>query len=271
MTAVAPVLGGGGSRAAAERRRLESARGAIRRAHVPPDRHPRAVRGLVMPRGRGGRRLGGPRGWPSGSGPSGHVVATDLDPRFLRATSAGPTSTSAGTTSCADPLEEPGRSISSTAGPCSATSRTLAALRRMAAALRPGGWLLVEDADCVTLRAADPGDRRAAAWDRLAVGIVDHLAGRSFFNPYLGRHLLGLVASISLTDVAHEGSVRGFHPRRQPVRPVPRRLLRGASRVDRLVRLLPARGPGGIHRGVGGRVVPVRGRLGFAAWGRRPG
>lgn len=141
-------------------------------------------------------------------GPGGSVVATDLDPRFLDGLGARPNVEVRHHDILTDPLEEAAFDLVHCRALLCHLADPAAALQRMTAALRPGGWLLVEDADFVTLRAADPGHPRSAAWDRFAVGVVAHLAGRGSFDPHLGRCLPGLVASLPLAGVAHEGLVR---------------------------------------------------------------
>ena len=95
------------------------------------------------------------------AGPAGQVVATDADPRFLA--DAGKAGVEVRRHDIlADPLEPAAYDVVH----CRALLLHLAdpqqALRSMAAAVQPGGWLLIEDADYMTCVAADPAHPRSA-------------------------------------------------------------------------------------------------------------
>jgi hypothetical protein len=70
----------------------------------------------------------------------------------------------------------------------------------MAAAVRPGGWLIAEDADCVSLVAADPAHPRSACFDAVMRKLLAFLAESRAFNPFFGRRLPSLVAALGLAD-----------------------------------------------------------------------
>jgi SAM-dependent methyltransferase len=119
-------------------------------------------------------------------GPAGQVVATDIDPRFLAG--AGKTGVEVRRHDIlADPLE-PGRYD---LVHCRALLFHLAdprqAVRNMAAAVRPGGWLLIEDADYVSLVAADPAHPRAARFDQITRKRSTFFAASGVFDPFIGR------------------------------------------------------------------------------------
>ncbi len=57
-------------------------------------------------------------------------------------------------------------------GPAAPSARSLQVVRKMAAAVRPGGWLLIEDADYVSLAAANPAHPRAARFDQIVLAGV---------------------------------------------------------------------------------------------------
>jgi SAM-dependent methyltransferase len=81
------------------------------------------------------------------------------------------------------------------------------AVARMVQALRPGGWLLVEDQDAVS-GVPDPavGAAAAAVFDRgwAAIGQVGLDRGSNFF---VGRQLFGLLRAQGLIDCGAEGRV----------------------------------------------------------------
>jgi hypothetical protein len=75
----------------------------------------------------------------------------------------------------------------------------------MAAGVRPGGWLVVEEGDCGCFGAADPCHPRAAGYDRLARAVLDALQARGVMDCSFGRRLHGLVGELGFADVGHEG------------------------------------------------------------------
>jgi SAM-dependent methyltransferase len=90
------------------------------------------------------------------------------------------------------------------------------ALRRMVSALRPGGWLLVEDFDMLVLRDGGGGNMvRTPLADDVTADDVDLLARvdaafgamleRHGVDLAYGRRLYGLLCAAGLTDVAAEG------------------------------------------------------------------
>jgi SAM-dependent methyltransferase len=137
------------------------------------------------------------------AGPSGQVVATDTNPRFLAdAEKAGVEVRRHDI--LADPLE-PGRYdlVHCRALLCH-LSDPGQALRAMAAAARPGGWLIAEDADYCSLVAADPAHPRSPRFDAVMHKLLSFIAAGRAFDPFFGRRLPGLAASAGLTDVGCE-------------------------------------------------------------------
>jgi SAM-dependent methyltransferase len=86
------------------------------------------------------------------------------------------------------------------------------ALRRLVAALKPGGWLLSEEMDFVSV-APDPAiDPDAAAlFGRVVHAHNTVLAERNAFDPFFGRRLAGLLAAAGLAEVATEGRAAIWH------------------------------------------------------------
>jgi hypothetical protein len=77
----------------------------------------------------------------------------------------------------------------------------------MVSALRPGGWLLVEDADYISCAAATPNRLFAGAFDRTVAAIMADACARGLYDPYIGRRLAALVAGGGLIDTGSEGLV----------------------------------------------------------------
>jgi hypothetical protein len=83
-----------------------------------------------------------------------------------------------------------------------------AVLRRMAAALRPGGWLLVEEADGRSVAAIDSAHRLADGFNAASQNRFRALRDGGIIDLDLARSLPTLLAGAGLTDVAHEGIAR---------------------------------------------------------------
>lgn len=135
-------------------------------------------------------------------GPEGHVVALDRDPRFLDDLSGAQV-----TVRRADILVDDIETGAYDLVHCRALLLHLSdpekALRRMVAALRPGGWLLVEDADFHSFKSV-PGhpasERFDSAWSAWMDG--GHRAG--LFDLEFGRRVPGLVAELGLVEQGFE-------------------------------------------------------------------
>src|SRR3954451_23386697 len=85
------------------------------------------------------------------------------------------------------------------------------ALQRLAAALKPGGWLLAEEMDFTSV-AADPrvdADARSV-FTRVVAAHNAVLAGQHTFDVHYGRRVAGDLADAGLADVACEGGVSGW-------------------------------------------------------------
>jgi SAM-dependent methyltransferase len=136
-------------------------------------------------------------------GPSGHVVATDIDVGWMAE---------------ADGVEVRRHDVAADDPPAGGFDLVHArlvlvhvpdrdeALRRMAAALRPGGWLLVEDFDDAVQPVAcldESGPEQELA-NRIRRGFMDLLAQRGVDHEY-GRTLPRLLRGLGLQDVGADG------------------------------------------------------------------
>jgi SAM-dependent methyltransferase len=125
-------------------------------------------------------------------GPGGRVLATDIEPRFLEPLAGLANVDVARHDAVTDPLPEEEFDLVHARLVLVHIPERLAVLRRLAAALRPGGWLLVEDVDGLLAHWAffDPaGDDerlanqlRAALIDLFEAGGVDLSFGRSLLR-----------------------------------------------------------------------------------------
>jgi SAM-dependent methyltransferase len=137
------------------------------------------------------------------AGPSGHVVATDSDPRFLAGAEAAGVEVRRHDI-LADPLEPARYDLVHCRALLCHLPDPARALGVMAAAVRPGGWLLVEDADYCSLVAADPAHPRAPCFDAAMRKFLASIAAGRAFDPFFGRRLPGLAVSAGLADAGHE-------------------------------------------------------------------
>jgi SAM-dependent methyltransferase len=140
-------------------------------------------------------------------GPTGRVLVTDIEPRWLA------------------PLERPNVEVQRHdigADPLPAATFDLIHLRlvlthvvsrdqalaSMAAALRPGGWLVVEDFDAVLVAAAslDPTVAATPVLNRVRSAFLEALAGRGV-DLQFGRKLPRLLRGLDLVDVGADAYV----------------------------------------------------------------
>jgi SAM-dependent methyltransferase len=149
-------------------------------------------------------------------GPSGHVVATDLDLTFLGRLRI-PNLEVRQHNILDDPLDalEPGSFdvVCSRLTLFWLAGRQEEAIRRMVECLRPGGWLLDEDGDWGTAGPVDPSHPRYAGYHR------EYQAGEWFasrgYDPFFGRKLASLFERCGLENIGHQATaevVRGESP-----------------------------------------------------------
>jgi len=143
-------------------------------------------------------------------GPTGRVVASDIDPRFLTAID----------TPCLeirqhDVLErdfEPGHyDVVHCRALLMHLSSPVLAIRRMASAVRPGGWLFMEEGDFGAFGAVDPLYPGAAAFDRATRAAWDTLHRLEVMDVRFGRRLSTLVDQLGWSDADHDAPLRVSH------------------------------------------------------------
>jgi ubiquinone/menaquinone biosynthesis C-methylase UbiE len=137
-------------------------------------------------------------------GPSGSVVATDLDTRFVEALSQPNIRALRHNIGC-DPLPEATFDLAHERLVLMHVPRRDAALDRLVSALKPGGWLVLEEMDFVSA-ALDPraGADAVALFERAMSAHHRVLAGHDFV-PFYGRCLLGDLQARELTALGTEG------------------------------------------------------------------
>ena len=201
-------------------------------------------------------------------GPGGSVLATDVDTRFLEAVRA-PNLEVRRHDIVAEELPGAAFDLVHARTVLNHLGRRDVALRRMAAALRPGGWLLVEEGDWISWEPDPTADAETAALFRRHWAAHDRFATARGLDHAYGRRLYGEVCRLGLVDVGAEGRVsmvRGGTPQaelwrlsfQQVGEPTVRAGLLAERDLQALLALLED--PGFVWMGM----------TIMAVWGRRP-
>jgi 2-polyprenyl-3-methyl-5-hydroxy-6-metoxy-1,4-benzoquinol methylase len=201
-------------------------------------------------------------------GREGRVVATDLNPRFLVGHGL-PNLEVRRHDLLADDLEEGCYDLVHCRFVLSHLADPLPALRRLVAAVRPGGWLLVEDMESSSFGAADAAHPRAADFDRQTRALHAALHTSGTINSTLGRRLPALLEGQGLRELGHDGVTligRGGDPLARKWQ-MNLQLVRG--RLD-AVGMLAEEYFDEMERALNDRSFWFVGYTSFGAWGRRP-
>jgi ubiquinone/menaquinone biosynthesis C-methylase UbiE len=139
-------------------------------------------------------------------GPAGRVVATDLDTRHLDEVRLPNIDVRQHDIQHCE-LESGAYDLTHCRALLGNLRHPEAALPRIAAALKPGGWLLVEEADFASLGAASshPG---AANFNRIVRTIADAFEVSGVIHSYLGRELRQRLDQLGLVNVHCEGTAQ---------------------------------------------------------------
>jgi SAM-dependent methyltransferase len=141
--------------------------------------------------------------WMAGQvGPQGRVLATDIDTRFLTPLEGGPVAVTQHDITSGPPPED-GFDIAHARLLVEHLPDPRAVIANIAAAVRPGGWVVIEDYDWTGF-GADPPDPLT---DRVGRGVLGFMASAGF-NPAYGRRVASDVAAAGLVDVTAEGRLR---------------------------------------------------------------
>ena len=179
-------------------------------------------------------------------GVAGRVVAADLDPRFLGDLRA-PNVEVRRCDITQDDIEPASYDLVHCRALLAHMNDPADVLRRMVAALRPGGWLVAEEADYCTVESLDPAHPLAEAFHSCFRARIEFLSATNVMDLRYGRVLPLHMESLGLIepDIARRhNSQRVKHVRRLQPRRFPRR------RDTRLERYR--------HRAVGGQSLRMR-------------
>lgn len=139
-------------------------------------------------------------------GPSGRVLATDVEPRFLRPLADLGNVEVARHNAVVDPFPEAEFDLVHARLVLIHIPERLEVLDRLVQTLKPGGWLLLEDGDgIVTMRSfLDPQNDDEHLGNRIREGTLQLMAGRGVDFGF-GRTLPRLLRERGLTDVTGDG------------------------------------------------------------------
>lgn len=82
------------------------------------------------------------------------------------------------------------------------------ALHRMADAVRPGGWLLLEETDYGSVLSADVANPSAASFTATWRKGIEFLRNNRIADPYFGRRVRKLIEQLGFADIMQEGWTR---------------------------------------------------------------
>jgi SAM-dependent methyltransferase len=162
-----------------------------------------------------GAGLGSIAQWLSRSvGPAGKVVATDIDTRFLQGLSEANLEVLRHDI-LKDNLEIDEYDLVHCRKLLHHLPGPEKAVKKMADAVRPGGWLLIEEDDYGSMLSADVTDPSAVPFTDVLRVYLDGLRRRGIADYYVGRRMRSLVENLGFVEVGQEGwtmMVRGSDP-----------------------------------------------------------
>jgi 2-polyprenyl-3-methyl-5-hydroxy-6-metoxy-1,4-benzoquinol methylase len=208
--------------------------------------------------------------WIAGRvGPEGRVVATDLNPRFLGGHEL-PNLEVRRHNIVEDELESAQYDLVHCRLVLAHLPDPPHGLRRLFEAVRPGGWLLVEEIDVGQVGASDPAHPRTAEFNRRMRSMWMALKEGGTVDPTFGRKLPILFDRLAVDDLAYDGVTA---------------IARGGDLIARFARMTnellkaPIIAAGVLHEAdfaematdLDDRSFWLHPFTNFAAWGRRPG
>lgn len=201
-------------------------------------------------------------------GPEGSVTATDIDTKFLD-DSGSPNLTIRKHDILVDDMEEGLYDLVHCRYVLQHLTDPKKALTRLAASVRPGGWLLMIEGLNATARASSPEHPSAEIVDGVAKAMLDAAQRSGTMDPNFGGRLRELLEGIGFVDVDNEGMVkivRGGDPLARLLLSsweimAPRLISTGLLTEQAWARLKAAMEDSSFYFLSGAS---------FAAWGRRP-
>ncbi len=138
------------------------------------------------------------------AGPSGRVVAADLNTRFLRGAELPANVEVREQDLLASDFEPRAYDLVHARALLVHMSDPEQAVARLAAAVRPGGWLLIEEADFSMFRASDAHHPGAEAFDRSVRRILDAIRSAGIYDACLGHRTPLFVERLGFEHAGHD-------------------------------------------------------------------
>ena len=201
-------------------------------------------------------------------GPTGKVVATDIDTRFLRRVSV-PNLEIRQHDILKDDLETGQYDLVHCRAVLMHLPEPEKGLKRMANAVRPSGWLLIEEPDYGSVLSTDITNPSAVFFTTTLRGLFDFLRKSGTLDSYFGRRVPGLVEQLGFVDVGQEGWTRIFRGGEPMVRFAAANL-QAAAKPMIAAGLLTQEQHDSVQRLFLDPAFYYPGLTVFAAWGRRP-
>lgn len=201
-------------------------------------------------------------------GSAGKVVATDVNIRFLRLLSA-PNLEIHQLDMIKDEVEKGHYDLVYCRTLLMQLPEPEKALKKMADALRPGGWLLIEEFDWGSELSVDVTNPSSAVFTTTLRAMADFLRKRGMVDPYFGREGRSLLEKLGLVDVKHEGwtcMVRGG----EPLARFDGATLQMASKPMIAAGLLKQEDLESVQRLLQDPTFGYPGPTMFSAWGKKP-
>ena len=140
-------------------------------------------------------------------GPDGRVVATDIDTTVLEPLAAPPLEILRHDV-VRDALEPESFDLVHARQVLMHLPEREEVLAKLAAAVKPGGWLLIEDSDASTDGPEGTVPEAMQALYRKVVGEIYAFVASRGIDPHFGTRLFGLLGRLGLLDVRAEGRLR---------------------------------------------------------------
>jgi len=147
-------------------------------------------------------------------GPAGKIVATDIDIRFIRQLRI-PNLDIRQHDIVKDNLEKGQYDLVHCRTVLMQIPEPQKAMNRMVEAVRPGGWMIIEETDYGSIGSTEVTNPSAALFTTTLRIVADFLRKRKIVDPYFGREVRGLIEQYGFIDVNQEGwtcMVRGGEP-----------------------------------------------------------
>lgn len=201
-------------------------------------------------------------------GPTGRVVATDIDMRFLQGITASNLEIRQHDIT-RDELEEGKYDLVHCRFVLEHLIEPEKALKRMADAVRPAGWLLIEESDYSPYLTADVKDPSAVAFTKACRVSFDFLRKRGIADPFFGRSVRTLMEKAGFVDLGHDGWTRIYRGGEPDMRILSDTLQATARRMI-AAGIISQEQHENILNLFMNPAFNLIGPIMFSAWGRRP-